>query len=66
MIDENYLKELINKIYSIDCNSKNCNECKNGLEWCPMEYADEIKNGLWLISKNTSICERIVRENVCK
>lgn len=60
MIDENYLRELANKIYSIDCKGKDCNESKNHLEWCPKGYADEIIKSLSLINKNTSICEHIV------
>jgi len=59
MIDEKHLTEVIDKIYSIDCKKQDCEKCKNGLEWCPKEYADEVQEGLLKISNNISICEKI-------
>lgn len=63
MIDEKYLSEIIEKIYSIDCkHKKDCEECKNGFLWCPKEYADEVKEGLSKISNNIRICENILKQ----
>ncbi len=63
MIDEEHLKGVIDKIYSIDCKQKkDCEKCKNGLQWCPKSYADEIRDGLSQISNNISICENILKQ----
>ena len=60
--DVDYLEGLIKKIYSINCEeTKSCIECKNGLKWCPKEYADELSEGLKLIRLNVDYCESIVK-----
>lgn len=61
-MDKEYLKKVIEKIYSIDCKKNDCQTCKSDLEWCPKSYADEISKGLKLINRNLNKCKNIIKE----
>lgn len=60
-MDTKNLEEIIQKIYTIDCNANKCESCKGELEWCPKSYADEVREGLGLINHNKKQCELIIK-----
>lgn len=63
MIDVIELRDIILKINSIDCNSRDCTDCKGEFKWCPKSYTGEIEGDLNSIKNNKLICEKIIKDN---
>jgi hypothetical protein len=63
IVDLDELKAKYEKIYRISCKDiRNCDECINGLKWCPKSYADELRTAINLIDKYEGTVDKIIKD----